>query len=134
MEILNKTDLNIIMYMLMITNNPPIYNIAVLPFTPQFCRPTGWALTRQREQPEFFVAVLTDVDADRHYCACLTFSETITKTNQKHDDPDGDGDDSESSIMHHSLLFAPKSLVLVSRLDYFDVFRVSHVLCTCTRK
>ncbi|XP_021368098.1 myotubularin-related protein 13-like [Mizuhopecten yessoensis] len=92
------------------------------PFThgiEHFCQPVGWRLSSRREPPEFFVAVLTDIDADRHYCTCLTFSETIAITSTKGDDPDGD----EPSGVHSSLMFAPKSLVLVSRLDYFDVFR-----------
>lgn len=30
-----------------------------------------------------------------------------------------------SSITHHSIMFAPKCLVLVSRLDYIETFRVN---------
>ncbi|KAL3178044.1 hypothetical protein MRX96_038584 [Rhipicephalus microplus] len=40
-----------------------------------FCQPQGWALVTARRQPNFFVAVLTDIDAQRHYCACLAFNE-----------------------------------------------------------
>lgn len=29
------------------------------------------------------------------------------------------------AIMHHSIMYAPKCLVLVSRLDYIETFRVS---------
>lgn len=71
----------------------------------------------------FYVAVLTDIDADRHYCACFTFHETIAMTPTKPDD--ADADDHDSTLIHHSLMYAPKSLVLVSRLDYFEAFRVS---------
>lgn len=28
-------------------------------------------------------------------------------------------------ITHHSIMYAPKCLVLISRLDYFETFRVS---------
>ena len=86
-------------------------------------------------QPTFFVSVLTDIDADRHYCACLTFNELVAKTPVKHDD---DGEDPNAPVQH-SLLYAPKTLVLISRLDYFETFRVGisfpsstdHVSLTC---
>lgn len=32
------------------------------------------------------------------------------------------------SITHHSIMYAPKCLVLVSRLDYIETFRVSFYL------
>ncbi|XP_048241880.1 myotubularin-related protein 13-like isoform X3 [Haliotis rufescens] len=86
-----------------------------------FCQPTGWTLSTQRQQPSFYVAVLTDIDADRHYCASFTFYETIAMTPTHPDDQDGD--DQEPNMVHHSLMFAPKSLVLMSRLDYFEAFR-----------
>ncbi|ESO95293.1 hypothetical protein LOTGIDRAFT_232003 [Lottia gigantea] len=86
-----------------------------------FCQPSGWKLSTQRKQPEFYVAVLTDIDADRHYCAVFTFHETVAMTPTKPDDEDGD--EHETSLVHHSLMFAPKSLLLVSRLDYFEAFR-----------
>ncbi|MGH0134296.1 UNVERIFIED_CONTAM: hypothetical protein FKN15_027079 [Acipenser sinensis] len=40
-----------------------------------FCQPGGWQLSRERKQPTLFMVVLTDIDSDRHYCACLTFFE-----------------------------------------------------------
>lgn len=43
--------------------------------TPQFCQPSGWQLCPERNPPTFFVAVLTDINSERHYCACLTFWE-----------------------------------------------------------
>ncbi|KOB73110.1 Myotubularin-related protein 13 [Operophtera brumata] len=36
-----------------------------------FCQPQGWALSTERSEPRFYVSVLTDVDANKHYCACL---------------------------------------------------------------
>ncbi|KAL8615600.1 hypothetical protein ACOMHN_026590 [Nucella lapillus] len=86
-----------------------------------FCQPTGYALSTQQQQPAFYVAVLTDIDADRHYCATFTFHETVAMTPSKPDDVDAD--DHDSNLIHHSLMYAPKSLVLVSRLDYFEAFR-----------
>ncbi|PVD33551.1 hypothetical protein C0Q70_04808, partial [Pomacea canaliculata] len=73
-----------------------------------FCQPTGWSLSSQQQQPVFYVAVLTDIDADRHYCACFTFHETIAMTPTKPDD--ADADDHDSTLIHHSLMYAPKSL------------------------
>ena len=95
----------------------------------QFCRPTGWILSAHRQPPEFFVAILTDIDADRHYLACLTFNESVSIAPSKSDDVDIDHDDNDgslndSSLAVHSLMFSPKCLVLVSRLDYFETFRV----------
>ncbi|XP_071974942.1 myotubularin-related protein 13 isoform X4 [Engystomops pustulosus] len=87
-----------------------------------FCQPGGWQLSRERKQPTFFVVVLTDIDSDRHYCACLTFYEAeINLQGTKHDH--SDGDDEDSGLIQPAQVFAPKSLVLVSRLDYPEIFR-----------
>ncbi|XP_012590530.1 PREDICTED: myotubularin-related protein 5 [Condylura cristata] len=40
-----------------------------------FCQPSGWQLCPEQNPPTFFVAVLTDINSERHYCACLTFWE-----------------------------------------------------------
>lgn len=40
-----------------------------------FCQPQGWRLTTQQQTPTFFTAVLTDINAQRHYCSCLSFFE-----------------------------------------------------------
>lgn len=37
---------------------------------------------------------------------------------------DEDLDDHEAIIPHHSQMFAPKSLVLITQHDYFETFRV----------
>ncbi|CAG2192244.1 MTMR5_13 [Mytilus edulis] len=87
-----------------------------------FCQPSGWKLSPQRCPPEFFIAVLTDMDADRHYCACLSFYEPVSITLPRPDE-DGDADETENAITQQSLMFSPKCLVLVSRLDYFETFR-----------
>uniref|UniRef100_A0A670ZQI4 SET binding factor 2 n=1 Tax=Pseudonaja textilis TaxID=8673 RepID=A0A670ZQI4_PSETE len=80
-----------------------------------FCQPGGWHLSRERKQPTFFVVVLTDINSERHYCSCLTFYEAeidlVTEGEQ------------ESGLIQPAEVFAPKSLVLVSRLDFPEIFR-----------
>ncbi|ESO05166.1 hypothetical protein HELRODRAFT_77859 [Helobdella robusta] len=93
-----------------------------------FCQPCGWSLGTQKQPPTFFVSVLTDIDAYRHYCACLTFSEdvvmeTVAKEHVVDDDDSEDGSEDGEGVVRCSKLYAPKSLVLVSRLDCFEVFR-----------
>lgn len=63
------------------------------------------------------------MDADRHYCACLSFSESVSVTLPRPDE-DGDADETENAITQQSLMFSTKCLVLISRLDYFETFRV----------
>lgn len=133
----------------------------------QFCQPLGWALSNERLEPQFFVSALTDIDANRHYCACLCFNETVAITPNKPIDEEEDDNllspnrtmlnpaaviaaagsavvnnsslpsittsslllqdassKNISNITHHSIMYAPKCLVLVSRLDYQETFRV----------
>nr|XP_048708687.1 myotubularin-related protein 13 isoform X3 [Caretta caretta] len=85
-----------------------------------FCQPAGWQLSRERKQPTFFVVVLTDIDSERHYCSCLTFYEAeINLQGTK----ETEGEEEESGLIQPAEVFAPKSLVLVSRLDYPEIFR-----------
>ncbi|XP_074853517.1 myotubularin-related protein 13 isoform X2 [Carettochelys insculpta] len=85
-----------------------------------FCQPGGWQLSRERKQPTFFVVVLTDIDSERHYCSCLTFYEAeINLQGTK----ETEGEEEESGLIQPAEVFAPKSLVLVSRLDYPEIFR-----------
>lgn len=49
----------------------------------QFCQPQGWALSTDRQEPKYFVSVLTDIDANRHYCAVLCFNEAVSITPSK---------------------------------------------------
>ncbi|KAE8606245.1 hypothetical protein XENTR_v10010644 [Xenopus tropicalis] len=87
-----------------------------------FCQPGGWQLSRERKQPTFFVVVLTDIDSDRHYCACLTFYEAeINLQGSKREHSETEEED--SGLIQPAQVFAPKSLVLVSRLDYPEIFR-----------
>lgn len=98
----------------------------------QFCQPQGWALSTERQEPRFFVSILTDIDANRHYCACMCFNETVSIVPSKPVDEEEDPVDGDSrplvraipAIAHHSIMYAPKCLVLVSRLDYIETFRV----------
>uniref|UniRef100_A0A8C3PZW5 SET binding factor 2 n=2 Tax=Chrysolophus pictus TaxID=9089 RepID=A0A8C3PZW5_CHRPC len=83
-----------------------------------FCQPGGWQLSKERKQPTFFVVVLTDIDSERHYCSCLTFYEAeINLQGTK------ETEEEESGLIAPAEVFAPKSLVLVSRLDYPEIFR-----------
>ncbi|OCT83658.1 hypothetical protein XELAEV_18021799mg [Xenopus laevis] len=87
-----------------------------------FCQPGGWQLSRERKQPTFFIVVLTDIDSDRHYCACLTFYEAeinLQGTKREHSETE----EEDSGLIQPAQVFAPKSLVLVSRLDYPEIFR-----------
>uniref|UniRef100_A0A4W3JAG3 SET binding factor 2 n=1 Tax=Callorhinchus milii TaxID=7868 RepID=A0A4W3JAG3_CALMI len=79
-----------------------------------FCQPGGWQLSSERKQPTYFVVVLTDIDSDRHYCACLTFYEAEINLQVSEED---------TGLIQPAQFFAPKSLVLVSRLDYPEIFR-----------
>uniref|UniRef100_A0A8B9T723 SET binding factor 1 n=1 Tax=Anas platyrhynchos TaxID=8839 RepID=A0A8B9T723_ANAPL len=89
-----------------------------------FCQPSGWQLFTERNPPTFFVAVLTDINSERHYCACFTFWEAVESTQVPRAAGEGE-EESSSSPVQPAQLFAPKSLVLVSRLDHAEVFRNS---------
>uniref|UniRef100_A0A3Q3XA42 Uncharacterized protein n=1 Tax=Mola mola TaxID=94237 RepID=A0A3Q3XA42_MOLML len=85
-----------------------------------FCQPGGWRLSRDRKVPTFFTVVLTDIDSDRHYCSCLTFYEAEVNLQA---DGDEDEEAEENGLIQPAQVFAPKSLILVSRLDYPEIFR-----------
>uniref|UniRef100_A0A3P8SPV7 SET binding factor 2 n=1 Tax=Amphiprion percula TaxID=161767 RepID=A0A3P8SPV7_AMPPE len=86
-----------------------------------FCQPGGWRLSRERKAPTFFTVVLTDIDSDRHYCSCLTFYEA--EVNLQADGDEEDEEEEEDGLIQPAQVFAPKSLILVSRLDYPEIFR-----------
>ncbi|KAA0720622.1 Myotubularin-related protein 5 SET-binding factor 1 [Triplophysa tibetana] len=86
-----------------------------------FCQPNGWQLVPERKPPSFFVAVLTDINSERHYCACFTFWESVENP-QKGESSEADEDDGPD-VLQPAQLYAPRSLVLVSRLDHTEVFR-----------
>uniref|UniRef100_A0A8C7IJ07 SET binding factor 2 n=1 Tax=Oncorhynchus kisutch TaxID=8019 RepID=A0A8C7IJ07_ONCKI len=83
-----------------------------------FCQPGGWRLSRERKAPTFFTVVLTDIDSDRHYCSCLTFYEAEVNLQVR-----WPVDEEEDGLIQPAQVFAPKSLILVSRLDYPEIFR-----------
>uniref|UniRef100_A0A3Q4HFB0 SET binding factor 2 n=1 Tax=Neolamprologus brichardi TaxID=32507 RepID=A0A3Q4HFB0_NEOBR len=83
-----------------------------------FCQPGGWRLSRDRKAPTFFTVVLTDIDSDRHYCSCLTFFEAEVNLQVLHNE-----EAEEDGLIQPAQVFAPKSLILVSRLDYPEIFR-----------
>ncbi|XP_047246390.1 myotubularin-related protein 5 isoform X4 [Girardinichthys multiradiatus] len=89
-----------------------------------FCQPSGWQLVPERQPASFFVAVLTDINSDRHYCACFTFWEGLDNPQlKKTETGDADEADEEPTVVQTPKVFAPKSLVVVSRLDYTEAFR-----------
>ncbi|XP_070847741.1 myotubularin-related protein 5 isoform X4 [Chaetodon trifascialis] len=89
-----------------------------------FCQPSGWQLVPERQPASFFVAVLTDINSDRHYCACFTFWEGLDNSQlPKAETSEVDEVYEEPAVVQPAQVFAPKSLVLVSRLDYTEVFR-----------
>uniref|UniRef100_A0A8D3CEI9 SET binding factor 1 n=1 Tax=Scophthalmus maximus TaxID=52904 RepID=A0A8D3CEI9_SCOMX len=91
-----------------------------------FCQPSGWQLVPERQPASFFVAVLTDINSERHYCACFTFWEGLDNPQVRQtstEASEADEADDELSVVQSAKVFAPKSLVLVSRLDYTEVFR-----------
>jgi myotubularin-related protein 5/13 len=55
-------------------------------------------LSTERQEPRFFVSVLTDIDANKHYCACLCFNETVAFTPIKPVDEEEDTVDGENFI------------------------------------
>uniref|UniRef100_A0A8D2LTB8 SET binding factor 1 n=1 Tax=Varanus komodoensis TaxID=61221 RepID=A0A8D2LTB8_VARKO len=95
---------------------------AFLPVVLQFCQPSGWQLFSERNPPTFFIAVLTDINSERHYCACFTFWEALEST-QNHLRKEEAAVEEVAAPVQPAQLFAPKSLVLVSRLDHAEVFR-----------
>jgi myotubularin-related protein 5/13 len=119
-----------------------------------FCQPNGWKIYTKQEAPTFFVSTLTDIKAQRRYCACLTFLEPLVQATHmsstradtidtmslssfnSHQPQDYDYDDSEyndNSFEHqeHSSnqpigpckRYVPKCLIIVSHLDYFELFK-----------
>ncbi|CAF1097370.1 unnamed protein product [Adineta ricciae] len=104
------------------------------PFNPRiihFCQPQGWVLTPKHELPTFFISILTDLDGLRHYCACLTFHQTLLPTTptttintllNKNNICSDEADDT-AFLLPKTQMYAPKCLLLTSKLDCFEAFR-----------
>uniref|UniRef100_A0A8C0Y877 SET binding factor 1 n=1 Tax=Cyprinus carpio carpio TaxID=630221 RepID=A0A8C0Y877_CYPCA len=88
-----------------------------------FCQPSGWQLVPERKPPSFFVSVLTDINSERHYCACFTFWESVENPQVCKGEPSEADEDDSPDVLQPAQLYAPKSLVLVSFLDHTEVFR-----------
>jgi len=113
-----------------------------------FCQPNGWLLTPDRQEPKFFISVLTDVEGKRLYCPCLSFSEAVSKEKlgltTVDEDIEDDGQQAPmslvtvrgSSLPRHvvpgvslptgvddSVMYAPKCLALLSKHDMAETFR-----------
>lgn len=107
-----------------------------------FCQPLGWEIiaasdseeqVHQKFVPKFFQFVLTDIDVDRHYCACLNFYEAVQIQRQQNSSQHQEQlqqqqqppppQQQQHQQAYQELYYAPKCIVLISRLDYRDVFR-----------
>lgn len=108
------------------------------PFIPGielFCQPLGWMLSSEQQEPRFFISVLTGIDGNRHYCACLSFNEAVSITPSKIDEEEDSATDFRnfqllglnrslsSSSTHHSIMYAPTCLCLISKHNYPETFR-----------
>lgn len=77
------------------------------------------------------MSVLTNVDGNHYYCAVLSFNEKVSITPSRTVDEEFEhltlGNkailQSTATITHHNIHYAPKCLVLVSRLDYSETFK-----------
>ena len=58
-------------------------------------------LSSEQQEPKFFTAVLTDIDANRHYCACLSFNEAVAITPSKVDEEEDSADEQISFAGHY---------------------------------
>lgn len=106
-----------------------------------FCQPLGWKLITaaqysQKYVPKFFQFVLTDIDVDRHYCACLTFYEVVPEQSQtrqlqqqhqqhqqQYQLDHQEEQEQQTSLVDSTTLCAPKCIVLISRLNFLEVFK-----------
>uniref|UniRef100_A0A2R9C2R0 UDENN domain-containing protein n=1 Tax=Pan paniscus TaxID=9597 RepID=A0A2R9C2R0_PANPA len=87
------------------------------PFPQLFCHSSGWQLCPEGNPPTFFVAVLTDINSGRHYCAQeMTRAKDATEWEEEEDEG------GQTYLSPTEPMFAPKTLVPVSRLDHAEVF------------
>ncbi|CAG7827012.1 unnamed protein product [Allacma fusca] len=99
-----------------------------------FCQPAGWMLSNERQEPKFFPFVLSDQIGNRQHCGCLSFYEPVAITPTKPIDEEEETDNGADSLtrsfsivgsasVHHTIMYAPKALVIISRLQYTEAFR-----------
>uniref|UniRef100_H2XNB0 Myotubularin-related protein 13 n=1 Tax=Ciona intestinalis TaxID=7719 RepID=H2XNB0_CIOIN len=113
----------------------PEYEWEDMPFTQGielFCQPAGWYLTHERQAPTFFVSVLTDAEGMRHYCAVHSFTEPIVSKEQENQNSNltrrkntGEGNDNDLDARNNKTkpTYAPKCLVILSRINDFRVLK-----------
>lgn len=86
----------------------------------------------QQEEPKYFMSVLTNVDGNHYYCAVLSFYEKVSIIPSKPVDEEEENitlnnkpilQSTSAQVTHHNIMYAPKCLVLVSRLDYSETFK-----------
>ena len=80
-----------------------------------FCQPNGWVLTPERQEPKFFVSILTDAEGNRLYCPCLSFSEAISKDKlglqTVDEDAEDEGQSGPMSIVNARVSTLPRHVV-----------------------
>ena len=67
--------------------------------------------------PKFFTSVLTDVEGQRAYCACLSFSESVKSQS-------GDADE-----IQHKTEYQPKTICIVARHPFLNLLKVLYIQC-----
>jgi myotubularin-related protein 5/13 len=87
-------------------------------------------LAQEQDQPKYYMSVLTNIDGNHYYCAVLSFYEKMSMIPTKPVDEEEEnfafGNSqifASSTVTHHNIMYAPKCLVLVSRLDYSETFK-----------
>jgi len=115
-------------------------------FRSQFCQPTGWKVTKETFQPTFFCFVLTDFLGKKMYAACMNIPEKhpyvsikkhfelerilSTLPNALHsprelfpNSPRGPRLEDPSSLQDSDIIYAPKTMVILSDYPYYTTFR-----------
>ncbi|NXD45979.1 MTMR5 protein, partial [Copsychus sechellarum] len=90
-----------------------------------FCQPSGWQLFPERNPPTFFVAESRPWGRQEHPLTPNPGWFVCPQPQSHSRNGEGEEEEEASSPVQPAQLFAPKSLVLVSRLDHAEVFRNS---------
>ena len=90
-------------------------------------QPGGWLVSAERQEPQFFISILTDVEGEarfisqtkifkktyffilgkRLYCPCLSFSEAVTKESLGLSREADEGEEEVCRIILHINVFSP---------------------------